>query len=178
MIPINCEIPCRLCNEILSFSESLFQEIYCANLKQNCFFESKNFQAMIPIGPINRGHLIVATKKHYVSMACLDRSKIYELYSIIQAISDFYLDRYKSKKILYFEHGPALNSVGACCLDHAHINILPLMSSHSIISRINSDDSRLFFERSSLHDLNRFSDGVMPYLFFIVVLKVLFQPSP
>ncbi len=164
MIKYNHNSNCRLCKEIEDFRDSLFVKKCPGILKKNMFFETKRLQIMIPIGPLFDGHLLIATRSHYWSYAELGVSIIPELEKLIDFTIDFLHSEYRAKRVIVFEHGAISKTErGGCCLDHAHMNIVPIPETFELLMKA----SRHFkFSPVQIISLEKFVLKKTPYLFF------------
>jgi diadenosine tetraphosphate (Ap4A) HIT family hydrolase len=116
---------CRICIEQQFFEDSLFAQTYPDVLIENRFFETKSLQVMIPIGPLCAGHLLVVAKHHCPSFGHpVDEIRV-ELGQLVQHIRDACCPFFG--EMVAFEHGSMSSAdLGACCIDHAHLNLVPL----------------------------------------------------
>jgi ATP adenylyltransferase len=155
---------CRLCVEINSFEDSLFAQRYPGVLQRNAFFETSRLQVMIPVGPFCEGHLLIAAREHEWSFAHLGRSIVQELEELIAKVTQV-IEGHWLARVVVFEHGPMSHAMrGGCCLEHAHMNILPVAGSISVL------DAALKcapFKPVQLCDLEGFARRGEPYLFFM-----------
>ena len=155
---------CRLCGEIEAFENSLFSRKYPHILKQNKFWERPHFQVMLPIGPFCEGHLLIVSKEHALSFGHLGRDVLSELTGLIDEISNFLKKHYYVNRIIFFEHGPySFAKRGSSCLDHAHMNIMPIADTFHLIEHASIHFS---FKPVKLDQLNMFVKKKTPYLFF------------
>lgn len=158
----NSEFECRLCTEIYDFDNSLFARTYPGALTKNAFLETAKLQVMIPIGPFCEGHVLVATKEHAWSFGHVSTETLSELASTTDKLRSLLRQNYS--QIVMFEHGPmSTEQRGGCCLDHCHMNLLPIPSSLSVLVSA----SKFFdFTPYDIHDLPEFVEKHQPYLFF------------
>lgn len=155
---------CRLCNEIGDFSNSQFRQIYPNIVTGNSYLKQSNVEVKIPIGPLCDGHLLISSTKHAWSFGHLGPSVLTELNLVMDRIIKFLKAEYSTDRIVFFEHGPFSDTQkGGCCLDHAHINILPVKSS---INLLESTSKYFDFFQCSFSELSKFPDEEVPYLFF------------
>lgn len=155
---------CRLCIEINDFEKSLFAEKYPNLLSQNVFFERSRLQVMLPIGPFCEGHLLIALKKHEWSFGHLGKNILPELAELIDEISCFLKTHLHRNRIIVFEHGPvSMTQRGGCCLEHAHMNTMPIPDSFALF---NTASKFITFVPTELHQLEDFIRRGEPYLFF------------
>lgn len=122
------EVDCRLCIEISDFETSLFARTYPLVSQPITSLDTCNLRVLIPIGPFCEGHLLVATKMHESSFGHVPGDVLTELVGLLDKLTSLVEARYG--RTIVFEHGP-LSSVrpGGACLEHAHVNILPIPES-------------------------------------------------
>jgi hypothetical protein len=81
---------------------------------------------MQPLGCFIQGGLLILKEKHFSCCSMIDAEMASSMDSLISRTHEILQKEYK-KNILFFEHGPgSCGSKGACCVDHAHINIFPV----------------------------------------------------
>lgn len=126
---------CRLCDEINEFASSLFACVYPNLVARNAFLETRMLQVMLPIGPLKRGHILIASRQHALSFG--------HILAQVQSDLTFILDkvlpviRRVTGRVLIFEHGPMSDQLrGACCLDHAHLNIIPVPQDLDVVALV------------------------------------------
>ena len=79
-----------------------------------------------PLGSFIEGGLLIVSEKHFRCCSALDKESALNLDAIILKTNSILKETYKTN-ILFFEHGSsACQSKGACCVDHAHINVFPI----------------------------------------------------
>lgn len=122
------EYGCPFCNEFngnksLSYFENTFGSKY--GIEQRCVLETKNFVCVPSIGSFVEGYLLVIPRRHFLSSLSMPHQYIEELLSVIEIISKFYQDTYKSKYLI-FEHGSSnFNNPGGMSVLHAHLHLVP-----------------------------------------------------
>ena len=157
------DLNCRLCVEINDFDLSEFSKEYPDIVKQNTFLETQRLQAMIPYGPFCEGHLLIVSKTHMWSFGHLGEDIIPELSQLINDVTSFVEARYG--RTIVFEHGPmSRTQPGGCCLEHAHINVMPIPDSFQLFE---STSKHVTLEPTELHQLKDFAKRAEPYLFFM-----------
>ena len=125
------EYGCPFCNEFngkkhLSYFENTIGKKYGIN--KRCILETKNFVSIPSIGSFVEGYLLIVPRKHFLSFLSMPFHYTEELNSIITCLSDFYLDCYHSKFVI-FEHGSSsLDNTGGMSVLHAHLHIVPYNS--------------------------------------------------
>jgi len=147
---------CQYCDEF----EHGFLEVRGQNWGNRILFESENFLVFPALGPIVEGHLLLASKRHYIGMGEVPAKLYRELETVQEKVRKVLTENYEAP--LFFEHGPTSRSrKGGCCLEHAHLHAIPLRIS------IFEEIARNFSGRNinGLNELKKqFIKGV-PYLF-------------
>lgn len=108
---------CTFCNE-LKENKLIYKNV---NYENRILFETNNFYIIPSLGAIKKGHLLINTKKHYLSMSQIDEEKIKELEELTEIIYNIFSK--KKEKLILFEHG--VTKEKKSCIDHAHIHVLP-----------------------------------------------------
>jgi diadenosine tetraphosphate (Ap4A) HIT family hydrolase len=104
-------------------------------------WRSASFVLFPSLGPLTRGHMLLAPLHHATSFAHLPERTQPELAAAYQAVSDFM--RVHFGQVVSFEHGSAPGvSSGGCGIFHAHLHFVPIPSN---IERIAPPDARRFF---------------------------------
>lgn len=119
---------CSFCSEINNETEN---NLFLTKIKpfididHRVIFSSENWLVIPTIGSFIPGYLLIVTKQHYTSIGECPAHYFPELECLIQAVRGELYRIYKTS-VLAFEHG-AINShnIGGCCVDHAHLHILP-----------------------------------------------------
>jgi len=119
---------CEFCSEFSSLKQdklSFFHSLFL-HLDNRILKETENFVIVPSLGQILEGYLLVITKDHYISMGTLPSQFHVEVNQVIERTSEILRTAYNTD-ILQFEHGPSSSSKkGGCCIDHAHVHIVPL----------------------------------------------------
>jgi len=117
---------------------------------------------MPTIGPLKEGHLLVASYEHKLSVGYCSSDEILNLEVLLGDISEVLNNTY-NEQILIFEHGPvsALRK-GGCCVDHAHVHILP----HSSSCLKELENNFYLKNIDSLTSLRYAFNDQMPYLYY------------
>jgi diadenosine tetraphosphate (Ap4A) HIT family hydrolase len=153
-IMFSCD--CPYCKEF----ESGHAEFKGANLGNRILFESKNFLVFPSIGQIVEGYLLIAPKKHYISVGGIPSALYKELESVQAKVRKVLTKNYCAP--IFFEHGPASETKKAgCCVSHAHIHAVPVQLD------VFPDLSKNFeFKKiSSCADLKKQFEKGKPYFF-------------
>jgi ubiquinone/menaquinone biosynthesis C-methylase UbiE/diadenosine tetraphosphate (Ap4A) HIT family hydrolase len=127
----NFDMSCVFCAELSNQPNNLYLQLTQGKLPNSrIVWETDHFVVMPPLGEFIEGGLLIIAKRHISSMALLQDAEFSELEFLMHEIKQAILDIYDSESI-YFEHGPSIyGKKGACCVDHAHINVFPF--NHSI----------------------------------------------
>jgi diadenosine tetraphosphate (Ap4A) HIT family hydrolase len=92
----------------------------------NALIETEHFAVIPSLGALVEGWLLIAPKKHYISMGALPlglRAEADELESHIRSL----LTAKYQLPVVAFEHGPSAPQHGTgCSVDHAHLHLVPL----------------------------------------------------
>ncbi|HLD58433.1 MAG TPA: hypothetical protein VI977_02215 [archaeon] len=95
------------------------------NIGNRILFESKNFVVFPTIGQIVEGYLLIAPKKHFISIAAIPKSMFSELEKLQKKVRAVLEENYSTP--LFFEHGPVSETKkGSCCITHAHLHAVPI----------------------------------------------------
>ena len=100
-------------------------ELKFRNLRiKRILYESQNFVVFPSLGQIVEGYLLIAPKRHYLSIAQIPNSLYFELTEVQEKVRDILTKNYCSP--IFFEHGPISESKNVrCCVDHAHLHAVP-----------------------------------------------------
>jgi diadenosine tetraphosphate (Ap4A) HIT family hydrolase len=84
--------------------------------------ENESFYAIFDRYPVNRGHLLIISKRHIPDLFCLDEAEFNHLYWIIN----------QAKEMLDMEYKPGGYNIGINCgeaagqtIFHFHLHIIP-----------------------------------------------------
>ncbi len=88
-------------------------------------FESENFVALPSLGALVEGWLLLAPKRHIISLGALPESMFAEMQEFKEFLCSVLNACYGA--VTAFEHGPSAGrrEVG-CGVDHAHLHLLPI----------------------------------------------------
>ena len=129
----SCETPtsdranydCPFCAEFENDGLSIFESMMGNRLQSRVVYKDEHFVVMPPLGEFMEGGLLLLTRRHILSLACLPPEVFDRLERLVVAIREAVRARYGVAPLV-FEHGPAPDwSKGVCCVDHAHLNIFP-----------------------------------------------------
>ncbi|MBW2996603.1 HIT domain-containing protein [Candidatus Woesearchaeota archaeon] len=86
--------------------------------------ETDNFFTIPTLGQFVEGYLLIIPKNHYTCFGALPDNLLKEYSILKKEIGEIYELVYE--KPIYFEHGPPdSNKRGGCCVDHAHMHVIP-----------------------------------------------------
>ena len=116
---------CVFCDEIADHPRSVWNNLR-GNLPANrTIHQSPLWLVMPPLGCFVPGGLLLLLRRHVRSCSEIDESEALELDSLMDQVARLGETLFGSPMI-FFEHGPGCNgSKGACCVDHAHVNVFP-----------------------------------------------------
>lgn len=117
---------CRFCPELAGeIRSSEFHTITEKRMPVRYIRETDNFAVFPALGHIRPGHLLLTTKRHWLSMAQIVPALFDELEGLLAATKARLMHAYKAD-VLVYEHGQmsSENHCGAC-VDHAHLHIVP-----------------------------------------------------
>lgn len=119
---------CSLCSEINHEEENnmLYNIIApVTGIKDRILFQTANWVVMPTLGCFVNGYLLIVSKEHIPSISFCSDIMLDELEFLIQDIRKINCKLYHSDSVL-FEHGMvSVEERGGCCVDHAHVHILP-----------------------------------------------------
>jgi len=117
--------PCPFCAELAYPVRSIFGAMMAGQLRSRVVYEDDDFVVMPPLGQFIEGGLLLLTREHLPSFACLPAGRFERLERLLAAIGRALLQHWGVAPLV-FEHGPAPDrGKGVCCVDHAHFNIFP-----------------------------------------------------
>ncbi len=105
---------CEICIAIRNSSESS-RKIWNTRL-----FESDNFLILPSIGPLIGGQAMIVSKDHYSNLLTIPALNDEEFENLAN-----YSETKVGDRILFVEHGSFIGQMGGCCIEHAHVHILP-----------------------------------------------------
>ena len=118
-------LPCPFCAEFADPARSIFGDMMGDQLPSRVVYEDDEFVVMPPLGEFMEGGLLLLTRDHLPSFACLSPERFARLERLLAAIAQALKQRWGVAPLV-FEHGPAPErGKGVCCVDHAHFNIFP-----------------------------------------------------
>lgn len=120
---------CRFCPELAGeIRSSEFHTITEGRVPVRYVRQSDNFAVFPALGHILPGHLLLTSKRHWLSMAQIVPALFDELEGLLAATRSRLMHLYQAD-VLVYEHGQVSpeNQCGAC-VDHAHFHIVPISS--------------------------------------------------
>jgi hypothetical protein len=116
---------CAFCAELKGSPSSVWNQLRDVLPANRILHKANNWVVMPPLGSFAIGGLLFVSNRHIPSCAELNFDEARELDALIQVVTKFGIDEFKTP-YLFFEHGPGCEGTkGACCVDHAHINAFP-----------------------------------------------------
>ncbi len=132
--------------------------------EESIIYQDENVYITPDIAPIVFGHFLIITKEHYncfgstddAVFASLEKAKVY-LEEVI----------FSKTPLLFFEHGSVIDHTAGCCIDHAHLHAVPLISDLNIDAYIkNSGFVESDGRRADRNALKLCAAEQQPYLYF------------
>ncbi len=116
---------CPFCAEFEADGLSVFAQMMEDGRADRIVYQDEHFVVMPPLGQFIEGGLLLLTRRHILSLACLPPALFERLERLVAAISRAVAQRWGVPPLV-FEHGPApQRGKGVCCVDHAHLNLFP-----------------------------------------------------
>jgi ATP adenylyltransferase len=151
---------CQFCAELAGDGNTFYSDAMGGRLPSRVLYEDEHFVVMPPLGEFMEGGLLLLSREHLLSFAHLPEPLFERLERLIEAIRRVLTSRYGVPP-LFFEHGPAPEwSKGACCVDHAHLNVFPA----AVVVQPHLAE-RMSFPLPSLAGLSRLQRSEFGYLF-------------
>ena len=110
---------CPFCETRLSCSTAAHDRV---------LLQDRLIQVLPDLAPLSPGHLLVASRRHVLSMAQLGAQSLAEIEITLKSLCTEL--RYAFGEYFLFEHGTSPDASGPC-IDHAHIHMLPLATTMS-----------------------------------------------
>ncbi len=111
------------CDFCLEFARGYF-ELGTFHMQSRIVLETDHFFVFPSVGSFVSGYLLIAPKRHVLSMADTPAEQLEELEQLLRQVRALLTDRYE--QTVFFEHGPCANQPrGISCVEHAHIHALP-----------------------------------------------------
>jgi len=106
--------------------DCLFCKIIKKELPSYKIWENENFLAFLDINPINPGHTILISKKHFNHIFDLEEPLYSEMFKIVKQLSKVLKRAIKSKRIGLL--------VESFAVSHAHIHLVPINKENELNS--------------------------------------------
>lgn len=118
---------CEICDEMNhDFVSPAWISIGGEVADSRCVGETTNFFAIVSLGPISPGHLIVCPKCHCKNMFSVDSNQENELSGFVQLLSTRLIEKFERKSVFVFEHGASeCSKLHPCTVGHAHWHLVP-----------------------------------------------------
>ena len=98
--------------------------VFCdiVNKKNDSYvvYENKIVMAILDIDPINEGHILLITKKHYLDLDEIPEDEVTEIFNCAKKIVKALKKVYKLNGYSIMQNGGAFNDIG-----HFHLHIFP-----------------------------------------------------
>jgi hypothetical protein len=122
-----CDHPdCVFCSEFTGQTDTVFQKLTGKAIPTRILRQTGHFVVFPPLGQFIEGGLLLASREHLISFACLPECYYDELEDLVHEIGEQLLLHFGCMPV-FFEHAPlAPGDKGTCCVDHAHLNIFPV----------------------------------------------------
>ena len=132
--PAGCCPGCAFCDEFRGDGDSLLNRLAQGAIPGRILHRTPHFVAFPPLGQFVEGGLLLATRRHLLSMARLPGDYYPELEQLMEETSRL-LEKHYGCRPLFFEHAPVdAGNKGTCCVDHAHLNVFPVrVDVHSLL---------------------------------------------
>jgi ATP adenylyltransferase len=154
------EASCNMCREISTVpAEGRINRI---------IQETENFSTIVTLGPLVLGHLLIVSREHYVSMGAIPEAHYEELRKLREELGTRLVTAFHLPQTVLFEHGPSkCGEKGGCCVEHAHLHIMPVRLPSSRIVRKVKEALGDYVTFESYEELKKYSeDGENAYTFF------------
>lgn len=92
-------------------------------LENSQLYSTANFVVLPALGPLEPGHIIVASRRHYPSLAFMGMSAILEYQKMTKYLINH--QPFYAKGYLEVEHGSTENECAGSCIPHTHVHWIP-----------------------------------------------------
>lgn len=151
---------CSFCAEIEG-DNSFLKHLIDKEFPNRILFKTDKFIVLPSLGQFIEGYLLVISINHFPSMGHIPSNHFKELERIINITSNI-LERKYCQPII-FEHGAVSKTLmGGCCIDHAHVHIVPYPI--DILNDINKNLAGKEIEQ--LIELKQYIGKGVPYIFY------------
>jgi diadenosine tetraphosphate (Ap4A) HIT family hydrolase len=129
---------------------------------ESIIYQDDNVFITPDIAPVVEGHFLIVTKKHWNSFANVDD----DTYASLEAAKEYLrCSVFKKEKHLFFEHGAVRKNTAGCCIDHAHMHVIPISSDIDIDGFITQFVASEKMEASKC-SIQKCANDNQPYLFY------------
>jgi ATP adenylyltransferase len=109
---------CHFCDLMVEKNRELPEDSFLA--------ESRSFYVKPGLGHFIEGYTLINSKRHVKSFSCLSEARLEELSKVVSVVRDR-LKAIYGCNVVVFEHGDVNEQHHpGCCLDHAHLHLIPL----------------------------------------------------
>lgn len=117
---------CPFCIELKDPRESIWNKKREDLPLNRILYENEYWLVIPPLGSFIVGGLLILSKEHFQSCSVCTVEMLDALDCLISEVNQTLHQQY-NKNVIFFEHGPSsCGTKGACCVDHAHLNIFPI----------------------------------------------------
>jgi len=115
---------CRFCDKF-GGKENIYQEINHPERADTILCRTKSFFVIPTLGQFVEGYLLIVPKEHFTCIGKIPRVNFLELIRLIDEVRKILHNIYGSAILM--EHGPRTEYEKAgCCIDHAHLHVVPV----------------------------------------------------
>lgn len=125
--------------------------------KESILYEDENIYVMPDISPLEIGHVLIVSKRHYQGFASADKKTIQSLKNFL----GYYKRKISNRNFTVFEHGAVIKNSAGASIDHAHMHILPF--EFNLRDRIARDYGKP--EAIHIDDLEELGKAMQPYFY-------------
>lgn len=155
-------LTCPFCREFADLESSEFRRFFPEDILPDRVIEpSKNFVALVSLGAIREGFLLILPRSHFLSFSWLSSSEALEAQQLKDRMVELVEKIYSTP--IVFEHGimDDQSSAGGC-IDHAHLQIVPCEI--DLFPKLSREFS--YVPISNLSELSSFRERHQPYLYY------------
>lgn len=171
------EESCTFCAELIGrLDKSNYGRLTGQTKDARVLWQNNEFALIPSIGPLVEDHLLLIPTYHAFSFADLSEYVLSRADHLIMSLANYFLKQ--GCQIVVFEHGAKIldgsdyekrlkRAICGACTDHAHFHLLPTISSHHVISEMESRG--LHLKKSGLLNLNEFPQKVDRETAYIII---------
>jgi diadenosine tetraphosphate (Ap4A) HIT family hydrolase len=115
---------CTICEEIKGYGNVFRCKEYgnIVSKKQTVLYVTENFVILPSLGALNKSHILIIPKNHYLSFSTLPNTWDNEVKLVKQSLNE-YSRRMTGRALIFFEHGAgSVQDSSGACIDHAHLH--------------------------------------------------------